>query len=60
MAPEMAAAEVFAFLAAHPAIVQAAREAIQCGCSEAGIVALIKGAMTEASDLQMQKELGGK
>lgn len=53
----MAAGEVLAFLLRHPELIRVAREAIQCGCTEEGIVAAIKAEMTKASDAAMAKEL---
>ena len=49
--------DVFQFLAAHPSILETARQAIQCGCTEQTVVDAIKAAMTIASDEQMKKDL---
>lgn len=57
MSAEMAAGEVLSFLLRHPELIRVAREAIQCGCTEEGIVAAIKAEMTKASDAAMAKEL---
>lgn len=51
-------AKVFSFLAGHPEIIETARQAIECGCTEDTIVSAIKSAMKVASDEQMKKELG--
>lgn len=57
-AAEMAGAEVLRFIVTHPELIRVAREAVQCGCTEEGIVAAIKAEMTRASDAAMAKELG--
>ena len=54
----MAGAEVLRFIVTHPELIRVAREAVQCGCTEEGIVAAIKAEMTRASDAAMAKELG--